>query len=116
MPFSFATRPREDPSARPADPLAPPFYPIDLLPAMQGLLAAVADAETRYEIEREQIEEGSGPEEDKQHRLAELRDAHQHRCALHEARWAELQADSIDQETMRLRALGMAKESPKPDR
>jgi len=117
MPFSsLAARPRKDHSAWPADPLAPPFYPIDLLPAMQGLLAAVADAETRYEIEREQIEQWPGSEEDKECRLAELQAAHEHRRGLHEAQWAELQADSIDQETMRLRALRMAKENPKPDR
>jgi hypothetical protein len=63
MPFSnLAARPREDHPARPANPLAPPFYPIGLLPTMQGLLAAVADLETRYEIEREQIEQGPGSE------------------------------------------------------
>ena len=61
MPFSsLAARPREDHPARPADPLAPPFYPADLLPTMQGLLAAVADLETRYEIEREQIDVQGG--------------------------------------------------------
>ena|SRR5690242_21144930 len=92
MPFSsLAARPREDHPARRADPLAPPFYPIGLLPTMQGLLAAVADVETRYEIEREQIEQGPGSEQDKQRRLAELRAGHQHRRGLHEARWAERQ-------------------------
>jgi hypothetical protein len=58
---------------------------------MQAHLAAVADAETSYEIEREQIEQGSGSEEDKERRLAELRAAHERRQSLHEARWAELQ-------------------------
>jgi hypothetical protein len=48
-------------------------------------------SETRAEIECEQIEQGSETEEDKQRRLAELRAAHEHRCGLHEARWAELQ-------------------------
>ena len=68
----------------------PRFYPTDLLPTMQGLLAAVADLETRYEIDREQIEQGAGSEEDKERRLAELRADHEHRRGLHEARWAEL--------------------------
>ena len=91
MPFSsLAARPREDHPARPADPLAPPFYPADLLPTMQGLLAAVADLETRYEIEREQIEQGSGSDEEKECRLTELRACHEHGQNLHEARWAEL--------------------------
>jgi len=95
MPFSsLAARPREDHPARPADPLAPPFYPIGLLPTMQGLLAAVADAETRYEIERERIEQGAGAEQDKERALAELRAAHEDRRGLHEARWAELQSQA----------------------
>ena len=91
MPFSsLAARPREDHPAWPADPLAPPFYPIGLLPTMQDLLAAVADLETRYEIEREQIEQGSGSDEEKECRLTELRASHEHGQNLHEARWAEL--------------------------
>ena len=95
MPFSnLAARPREDHPARPADPLAPPFYPIGLLPAMQAHLAAVADLKTRYEIEREQIEQGPGSEEEKQRRLAELELAHRHRCDLHEARWAARQGQA----------------------
>jgi hypothetical protein len=57
---------------------------------MQGLLAAVADAEARREIEREQIKQGPGSEEEKECRLAELRAAHEHCRALHEARWVEL--------------------------
>ena len=90
MPFSsLVARPREDHPARPADPLAPPFYPADLLPTMQGLLAAVADLETRYEIEREQIEQEPGSEQDKERRLAELRAAREDHRSLHEARWAE---------------------------
>ena len=60
MPFSFAARPREDHSARPTGAPEPRFYSTDLLPPMQGLLAAVADIETRHEIEREQIEQGPG--------------------------------------------------------
>ena len=90
MPFSLAARPREDHAAWSIDPLAPPFYPVDLLPAMQGLLAAVADLETGYEIERERIEQGSGSEKIKQRELAELETAHQHQCGLYEQQWDEL--------------------------
>src|SRR3954447_9927659 len=97
MPFSnLAARPREDHPARPANPLAPPFYPIGLLPTMQGLLSAVADLETRYEIEREQIKQGPGSDEDKENRLAELRAAREHCRGLHEARWAELRGYALD--------------------
>src|SRR3982751_6522051 len=92
MPFSnLAARPREDHPARPANPLSPPFYPIDLLPTMQGLLAAVADLETRYEIERERIEQRPGSGEEKQCDLAELRAARENLRGLHEAQWAGLQ-------------------------
>jgi hypothetical protein len=96
MPFSFALSACLDHSARPSGTPVPHFYPTDRLPAMQSLLAAVADAETRYEIEREQIEQGSGSEEDKERALAELRAAHEQGRGLHEARWAELQAASAE--------------------
>ena len=95
MPFSsLAACPREDHPARPADPLAPPFYPIGLLPTMQGLLAAVADLETRYEIEREQIEHWSGSEEMKQQLLADLEDRHQARREICQERWDKLNSGS----------------------
>src|SRR5829696_8957082 len=90
MPFSFA-RPREDHSARPPSAPEPRFYSTDLLPRMQDLLATVADLEMHYEIEREQIEHGSGSEEIKQCELAELKAAHQHRRGLYEQQWGELQ-------------------------
>ena len=96
MPFSFAVATCLDYSAQPVHAPAPRFYPTDLLPAMQGLLAAVAHHETRCEIERERIEQGSGSEEDKERALAELRAAHEHGRGLHEAQWAELQAASAE--------------------
>jgi hypothetical protein len=84
MPFSsLAARPREDHSARSDSAPRPRFYSTDLLPTMQGFLAAVADLETRYEIARERIELGSGSEEEKQSALAELRAVHKHRRGLH---------------------------------
>ena len=91
MPFSFAMSACLDHAAQPVHAPAPRFYPTDLLSTMQDHVAAVADLETRYEIEREQIEQGSGPVEDEERRLAELEAAHEHRHSLHEARWAELQ-------------------------
>jgi hypothetical protein len=77
MPFSFAVSACLDHAAQPVHAPAPRFYSTDLLPAMQDHLVAVADAETRYEIQREQIEQGSVSEEDKECRLAKLRAAHE---------------------------------------
>src|SRR5215204_3052463 len=77
MPFSFAVSVCLDHSAQSVGAAVPRFYPTDLLPTMQGLLAAVADIETRYEIERERIEQGSGSEEVKQHLRSELERDHQ---------------------------------------
>jgi hypothetical protein len=106
MPFSFAMRPREDHSARPSGTPVPRFYSTDRLPAMQGLLAAVADAETRYEIEREQIEQGPGSEKDQQRRLAELRAVHEHRCGL-QADYVELAEARIEGWAKAKRASGL---------
>jgi|1185.fasta_scaffold44843_1 hypothetical protein len=66
MPFSVALRDRtaEEPGTR--------FYQSDLLPEMQGLLAALADVETRYEIARERIEQAPEAEDEKGRMLAEL--------------------------------------------
>ena len=55
-----------------------------------GACSTTSGRETRYEIERERIEQGSGSEEEKERRLAELRAAHEHRRGVHEAQWAEL--------------------------
>jgi hypothetical protein len=41
------------------------FYPSELLPEMQSLLAALADIETCYEIACERLEQGSATEEEK---------------------------------------------------
>jgi hypothetical protein len=72
MPFSFAARARPDLDARPTDAPKAPFYPSDLLPAMQGLLAALADLETHHEIERERLERVVGSADEKQRLMAEL--------------------------------------------
>jgi hypothetical protein len=106
MPFSFAARPREDHCVRPIGAPEPRFYPTEFLPAMQGLLAAVADAQTRYEIEREQIEQGPGSEKDKQRRLAELRAVHEHRCGL-QADYVELAEARIEGWAKAKRASGL---------
>src|SRR3954454_16494099 len=49
-----------------------PFYPDDLLPRLQCTLAALADMETKYEIERDYLESWPGPRDAKERLLAEL--------------------------------------------
>lgn len=59
MLFGFALRDRT------ADEPKTPFYSSEPLPEMQSLLAVLADIESRYEIAREQVEQGRvgrGPE------------------------------------------------------
>jgi hypothetical protein len=51
-------------------------YPDDLLPQLQQMLATLANLETRYEIERDYLEDWSGPAEVKERRLAELDQGH----------------------------------------
>ena len=81
-----------------SDPLAmrqsPSLYPADRLTDMQSILAAWADLETAYEIEREQIEQWSGSEAMKQHLLADLEDRHQARRELFQEQWEKLNGRS----------------------
>ena len=66
MLFSFASQaPRQDRAE-------PPFYVNHVLPAMQSALAALADLDTRYEIERDHLEGWSGPDEVKERLMAAL--------------------------------------------
>ena len=53
-----------------------PFYPDDLLPQLQQTLATLADLELRYEIERDYLEDWSGPAEVKDRLMAELNHCH----------------------------------------
>jgi hypothetical protein len=48
------------------------FYSDDLLPNLQHTLAALADIETRYEIERDHLARWAGSGEEKDRLLAEL--------------------------------------------
>jgi len=76
MLFGFAALERTTPHARTADTPEAPFYSDDLLPALQSTLASLADLDIRHEIERDYLEEWSGPDEVKQRLMAAL-----------EARW-----------------------------
>ena len=48
------------------------FYPDDLLPKIQQILAIMADLELRYETDRYHLENWSGPRAIKAHVLADL--------------------------------------------
>src|SRR3954469_17218584 len=52
------------------------FYPDDLLPKMQQLLAILADLDQRYETDRYHLENWSGPQAIKAHLLADLEQSH----------------------------------------
>ncbi len=54
-----------------------PAYPSDLTPEIQSTLAALADVETRYEIERERLDDLMGPTPLKTRLLARLEARHQ---------------------------------------
>src|SRR4051794_12902925 len=49
-----------------------PFYPDNLLPALQITLASLADLDVRYEIERAYLEEWPGPDDVKRRLIAVL--------------------------------------------
>jgi hypothetical protein len=49
-----------------------PAYPSDLTPEIQRALAALADVETRYEVERERLDQFMGPTPLKTRLLARL--------------------------------------------
>ena len=53
-----------------------PFYPADLLPKMQELLAILADLDHRYEAERYHLDNWSGPQAIKAQLLADLEQSH----------------------------------------
>jgi hypothetical protein len=53
-----------------------PFYPDDLLPRLQQTLAALADVQIRFEIERDFLEDWSGSAEVKDCLVAELNRCH----------------------------------------
>ena len=66
MLFGFASQtPRQDHAET-------PFYADHLLPALQSTLATLADLDTHYEIERDYLEEWTGPDEVKERLMAAL--------------------------------------------
>jgi hypothetical protein len=61
-----------DIAARTTDGAKATFYPDHLLPALQSTLAVLADLDIRHEINRDYLEEWSGPDEVRRHLVAEL--------------------------------------------
>ena len=82
---------RKDLPAEPTGAPETPLYPDDLLPALQSTLAALADLEIRHEIERDYLEDWSGPGEVKQSLRAECEREYQQASAAHLQRLARLQ-------------------------
>src|SRR3954449_6162700 len=90
MLLNFAIFTLADPSGRTNADLQARLYPAERLTDMQSILAALADLETAYEIEREQVEQWSGSEAMKQQLLADLEDRHQARRELFQEQWEKL--------------------------
>ena len=78
MLFGFAALERTTPHAQMTDTPEAPFYADDLLPVLQSTLASLADLDIRHEIERDYLEEWSGPDEVKQRLMAALEARWQH--------------------------------------
>ena len=91
MRFSFASYARTDWPDPTAEATNPASSSPNTLVGMHDTLAAIADLETRHEIEREQIEQSAATEEAKECEMADLADAHQNRCEPHVQQWAKLQ-------------------------
>ena len=88
----LAERGLTDWNARTMNGVEAPFYPDHLLPALQSTLAVLADIDIRHEIDRDYLEEWSGPEEVRQHLVAELEAAWQRAREPLVLQVAELQA------------------------
>jgi hypothetical protein len=72
MLFGSAALERKDAPTRATGSSPVPIYPSDLLPQLPTLSAALADIETRSEMEREHLEQGTGTEDEKRRLRAEL--------------------------------------------
>ena len=72
MPLSYAVRARPVLDARTDDTPEASLYPSDLMGAMQGVLAALADLETYHEVEQTRLEQDEGSADEKQQLTTEL--------------------------------------------
>jgi hypothetical protein len=70
--------PRSSAAPRPLVPLMQsPWYPDDLTSEFQTTLAALADVEVQYKMDRDRLEAWEGPEAIKQRFSAQLEERHQ---------------------------------------
>ena len=92
MLFGLASHKRTNSDARLTELSEAPFYPGDLLPALQNTLAVLADLDIRHEIDRDAVEGWSGPDEVKQLLRAELEAEWQRAREPIVLRWTELQS------------------------
>ena len=91
MRFSFTSDTRTGSPDTTPETTNPAWSSPGALAGMHDTLVAIADLETQYEIERDEIEQSSGTVEAKERDRAALEDAHQHRCEPHVQQWAKLQ-------------------------
>jgi hypothetical protein len=77
-------------SARSSASADQPLYPADLEPAIQQTLSILADIETQYEDERDQLERWSGPETVKERLAGQLESRRQQDREPYVQRLAEL--------------------------
>ena len=66
------------------------MYPDDIQPAVQDTLSVLANIDAHYEIERERLEQWSGPSTVKERLAAELEEAHRSEREPHVKLLAEL--------------------------
>jgi hypothetical protein len=78
------------PSRSQLDRMEVPFYPDDLLPKMQQLLAILNGLDHRYETDRYNLQSWSGPQATKEHLLADLERCRRANRERFEARLEEL--------------------------
>jgi len=92
MRYTMAFDPQSAEAPRPTSAPAALFYPDDLLPDLQRVLAMLADLDVQFEIARDSLEEeewaGSEPEE--QRCRAQLEHAHRQAREAHLRRVAQL--------------------------
>ncbi len=69
-----------------------PWHPDDILAQLQTTLAALADVEVQYEMDRERLEAWAGPEAIKQKFEAQLEERHQREREPYVQRLADLQS------------------------
>ena len=90
MLFNFAIFNLAGSGGRAAAPEPPRLYPAERLTDLRSVPAALADLETEYEIEREELEAWSGSDEMRQQLLADLEERRLARREPYRRQWERL--------------------------